>query len=100
MASEMMNRPKIRLHDPVAEEGVTQESLAKRPPSLDGMMIALLDNTKPLVDSLLGEVQELLQKDFPGARFRYFKKESVSGANARLMEELASCDVVVTGIGD
>ena len=63
-------------------------------------MIALLDNTKDLVKELLGETQALLQKDFPNASFRYFRKESVSGAKPDLMEQVASCDVVVTAVGD
>ena len=94
------NRRTIRLHDPVADEGSNQETLAVRAGSLQGKVVALLDNTKPLVDTLLDEVRTLLQKDFPGVELRYFKKESVSGARNELIEELAHCDAVVTAIGD
>ena len=91
---------KIRLLNPVAEEGSRQEALAPRAASLQGKVIALLDNTKPLVDTLLDEVKSLIQRDFPGIQFRYFKKESVSGAGPELMEQLATCGAVVTAIGD
>ncbi|OGA03968.1 MAG: hypothetical protein A2W68_06760 [Betaproteobacteria bacterium RIFCSPLOWO2_02_64_14] len=74
--------------------------LAPRPTSLDGKVIGLLNNTKDLVEVLLDEVQDLLQKDFPRAQFRHFRKESVSGAAPDLMEEMATCDAVVTAVGD
>ena len=63
-------------------------------------MIGLLDNTKDLVDTLLGEVKTLLQNDFPQTDFRYFRKESVSGATPELMEQVSTCDAVVTAVGD
>jgi hypothetical protein len=94
-----MNR-RIRLYEPVADEGQMQEVLATRGGSLQEKVIGLLDNTKPLVDTLLDEVRSLLRTDFPQAEFRYFKKESVSGARPELLEQLATCDAVVTAIGD
>ena len=100
MADPAVSTRTILLYDPVADECGEQDALARRLPSLQGKVIALLDNTKPLVDTLLDEVKTLLQRDFPAAEFRYFKKESVSGAGSELMEQLAACDAVVTGIGD
>jgi hypothetical protein len=100
MPQDTMSRPRIRLHDPVADEGTRQETLAQRGGDLSGKVVALLDNTKPLVDTLLDEVKTLIERDFPGARFRYFKKPSVSGAQPELIEQLAACDVVVTAVGD
>ena len=88
------------VYEPCADESGKQDVLAPRPTSLDGKVIGLLNNTKDLVDVLLDEVQDLLQKDFPRAQFRHFRKESVSGAAADLMEELATCDAVVTAVGD
>jgi hypothetical protein len=90
----------VLVYDPTALEGTSQEALAPRPPSLDGKVVGLLDNTKDLVDTLLNEVQVLLQKDFPKAEFRYFRKDSVSGAPPGLMDKVASCHVVVTAVGD
>lgn len=88
------------VYEPHADESGQQEALALRPASLDGMVIGLLNNTKDLVDVLLDEVQNLLRKDFPRAEFRHFRKESVSGAAPDLLEELATCQAVVTAVGD
>ena len=86
--------------DPTADEGTSQESLAPRLASLDGKVVGLLDNTKDLVDTLLNEVQVLLQNEFPKAQFRYFRKDSVSGAPPGLFEQIAQCNAVVTAVGD
>ena len=68
----------LLVYDPTAEEAGEVDDLALRLPNLDGAVIGLLDNTKDLVDVLLGEVQALLQRDYPRAEFRYFRKESVT----------------------
>ena len=91
---------KTFVYDPTAEEGTNQDRLARRLPTLDGKVVGLLDNSKDLVDVLLGEVRNLLQKDFPRAEFRYFHKESVSGARPELMAQVMQCDVVITAVGD
>ena len=90
----------VLVYEPTAGEGAQQDALARRLPSLDGKVIGLLDNTKDRVDVLLGEIQALLQKDFPKAEFRYIRKESVSGAAPAVMETVAACDAVITAIGD
>ena len=100
MTATTLERRTLLVYDPTAEEMSEQAHLAQRAPNLDGIVIGLLDNTKDLVDVLLGEVQALLQKDFPHAEFRYFRKESVSGAAPDLMEQVAACNAVVTAIGD
>jgi hypothetical protein len=90
----------VQVYEPVADEAGEQTNLAARLSTLDGKTIALLDNTKDRVDVLLGEVQALSQKDYPHAKFKYFRKESVSGAAPDLMEMVAACDAVVTAVGD
>ena len=90
----------VLVYDPTAEEGTSQDKLALRLASLDGKVVGLLDNTKDLVATLLNEVQVLLQKDFPKAEFRYFRKDSVSGVPPALMDKVAQCHAVVTAIGD
>jgi hypothetical protein len=90
----------ILLYEPDAAEGSRQDALARRLPTLDGKVVGLLDNTKDLVDTLLDEVRSLLQKDFPQAEFRFFRKESVSGAAPELLELIANCDAVVGAVGD
>lgn len=100
MKIDDLRQPTVVVYEPVAEDNAAQDALARRLPGLDGKVIGLLDNTKDLVDTLLDEVRELLQKDFPGAGFRYFRKESVSGARPDLMEQVAACNAVVTAVGD
>ena len=90
----------VTVYEPVAREGIQQEALAPRWETLDGKIIGLLDNTKDMVDVLLDEVRALLAKDFPKAEFRYFRKESVSGMTAVLLEQVAACNAVVTAVGD
>ena len=98
-APELVRR-EVLVYDPTADEGKLQDTLARRQATLDGKVIGLLDNTKDLADILLDEVKVLLEKDFPKAEFRYFRKESVSGAAPELMESVAACDTVVTAVGD
>jgi hypothetical protein len=90
----------ILLCDPVADEGVGQDALASRLPTLDGKVVGLLDNTKDAADTLLDEARAVLAAKFPGAQFRRFRKPSVSGAPPDLLELVASCDAVVTAVGD
>ena len=90
----------IRLYDPTAEEGSANDALALRIPTLDGKVVGLLDNTKDLVDVMLDEVQALLKKDYPQSEFRYFRKQSVSGATPEMLEQIASCDAVIAAVGD
>jgi hypothetical protein len=90
----------VLVYDPTASENGAQRAIASRPASLDGLVIALLDNTKDLVDVLLGEAKDLLLRDYPGASFRSFRKESVSGAKPDVMEAVAACDAVITAVGD
>lgn len=90
----------VLLYEPTAEEGQNQDALAPRLPTLDGRVVGLLNNTKDLAEVLLDEVKNLLQQDFPRAEFRYFRKESVSGAAPELLEQVAACDAVVGAVGD
>jgi hypothetical protein len=100
MTDIVLEKSKVRVYDPTAEGPRENDALAPRRPSLDHVTIGLLDNTKDMVGVLLDEVQTLLKKDFPDVEFRYFRKESVSGAAAGLMEQVAQCNAVVTAIGD
>lgn len=90
----------VLVYEPHAEESAQDEAIAQRPASLDGRVIGLLDNTKDLAGELLDEVRQLLTQDFPKAEFRAFRKKSVSGADADMLEKLATCNAVVTAVGD
>ena len=98
-ASEVKSRT-VWVYDPVAEARQRQDALAPRHASLDGKVIGLLDNTKDLVEILLGEARNVLQAEYPGAVFRYFRKPSVSGVEPDMMEQVAACGAVVTAVGD
>ena len=100
MTETNLEQRTVQVYEPIAEGAATEDALALRLGTLDGKVIGLLDNTKDRVDVLLGEVQALLGKDFPRAEFKYFRKESVSGAAPDLMEMVAACDAVVTAVGD
>ncbi len=100
MASENPARNTVRVYDPTVDEGANQERLAPRLETLDGKIVGLLDNTKDLVDTLLDEVKAQLKQDFPTVQFRYFRKDSVSGAPPGLLEQIAQCNAVVTAVGD
>src|SRR5215510_14740938 len=99
-APDSAARREVLVYDPTADEGKLQDALAPRLASLDGKVVGLLDNSKDLADILLDEVKILLQRDFPGAQFRYFRKGSLSGAAPDLMAQVAGCDAVITGVGD
>ncbi len=97
--SEVKSRT-VWVYDPVADAHQRQDALAPRHASLNGKVIALLDNTKDLVEILLSEVKHVLQAEYPAAVFRYFRKPSVSGAEPDMMEQVAACGAVVTAVGD
>jgi hypothetical protein len=90
----------LLVYEPLGHAIDHQDALAQRPATLNGAVIGLLNNTKDLVDSLLEEVKTLILQDFPQAQFRFFRKQSVSGASALMLEELAQCQAVVTAVGD
>ena len=98
--SDPSTKRTVLVFEPHAEESVRDEPIARRSESLNGRVIGLLDNTKDFADKLLDEVKSLILKDFPQAEFRTFRKKNVSGAEPDMMEKLATCDAVVTGIGD
>ena len=100
MTETTLERGTVLVYDPTAEGTDAKAELAERALRLDGKVVGLLDNTKDRVEVLLTEVQALLEKDFPRTEFRYFRKESVSGAGPELLDKVAECDVVVTAIGD
>lgn len=88
------------VYDPTAAESANQDPVAPRFPTLDGRVVALLDNTKDQVEVLFDEVKTLLQNDFPDIKFKYFRKHSVNGATPEMLDQIAGCDAVVSAVGD
>jgi hypothetical protein len=100
MAVSDANRQVFTVYDPTADEDEDQEPLAPRFTTLDRKTVGLLDNTKDLVEVLFDEVKTLLEKDFPETKFKYFRKHSVNGATAEMLNEIATCDAVISAVGD
>jgi len=83
--------------------GATSDSvkpLARRRPSLAGLRIGVLDNSKPNADVLLDRVAERVAERASGATIRRWTKPGASNP-ALMIEEIAgAADVVLTGSGD
>ena len=83
--------------------GITSDfvkPLARRPGSLTGLRIGVLDNSKPNADVLLGRVAERLAERVGGATIRRWQKPGASHP-ARMLDEIAgSVDVVLTASAD
>ena len=60
-------RNTILVYEPLGHARKHQDALAPRPATLDGKVVALINNTKDLVDSLLDEVKTLITKYFTSA---------------------------------
>jgi len=74
--------------------------LARRPPSLDGRLIGVLDNSKPNAGVLLDRLAELLVERTRAAGVRRWRKPGASRAAANVDEIAATVDVLLTGSAD
>ena len=77
-------------------------TLAPRVGGLDGLRLAVLDNTKWNANRLLRKTVTKLQEEFSFAAVNYYRKESFSkDADRTLIEAIAgNADIVLTAIGD
>jgi hypothetical protein len=74
--------------------------LAPRKPSLAGLTIGVLDNSKPNAGALLHRVAELLAARTDAAGVRGFSKPSAARP-AEILDDIAKgADVVLTGSAD
>jgi len=74
--------------------------LAPRKPSLAGLTIGVLDNSKPNADVLLHRVAELLARKTGAAGVRAWRKPGASRP-AEMIDDIAkSAHVVLTGSAD
>jgi tRNA U34 5-methylaminomethyl-2-thiouridine-forming methyltransferase MnmC len=84
--------------DPRGGRIAAAPSLAARPKALAGLKLGVLDNTKEQADILLGRAAHLLAQD--GAKPTFAQKPSFSRvAPPEVIEQLAMCDIVITGLG-
>jgi hypothetical protein len=92
----------VPVYDPRGVVSATPRPIAPRPARLDGLRLAVLDNTKWNGNKLLRSVTAALQAELPLASVDTYRKESFSKPAApELIAEIAEkSDIVVTAIGD
>ena len=96
-----MGAGRITVYDPSADERVGQDSLAPRLTTLNGRVVGLLDNTKDRAEVILRQVEGQLRDQFPGAEFRYYRKQSVSGMGPQIERQLTDeVDALISAVGD
>jgi len=88
------------LLSPLGATSDTVKSLARRRPSLAGLRIGVLDNSKPNADVLLGRVAERLAQRVGGATIRRWQKPGASHPALMLDDVAGGADVVLTGSAD
>jgi len=98
-ASPTHGRP---VYDPRGVLAATPRPIAPRPARLDGLRLAVLDNTKWNANRLLRRATERLVAEHPLGAVTYYRKESFSRpADSALLDEIAAAsDLVLTAIGD
>ena len=89
-----------RVLGPLGRTSDAVAPLARRPSSLAGLRIGVLDNSKPNADVLLGCVAEALAARAGGATIRRWTKPGSSRPAAMIDEIAAAADVVLTGTAD
>lgn len=92
----------ITIVDPAAEIETESHVLAPRLRSLDGMRVAIIDNSKYMADSFLEATKVLLQRRYQVGGFECYRKFNPSvPMPPDVIERLAtSCDAVVHGVAD
>jgi len=88
--------------DPAGRSMAASKTLARRPPSLTGLVVGLLDNSKPNARALLDEVGRALRERFGAREVRLWDKpgSSSAAATAVLDDIAAACDVALTASAD
>ena len=88
--------------DPRGRVEIERVAPAARPAALEGLRLAVLDNTKWNANRLLRKAAAQLEEHFHFAAVNYYRKESFSKiAYPALVAEIArDNDLVLTAIGD
>ena len=88
------------LLDPTDERSPTQRQRNPRPASLKGLMVGLLDISKPRGDVFLCEIATALEAE--GAMVQHYRKPTYTRvAPTALKQQMATeCDVVVEALAD
>ncbi len=89
-----------KLLDPTSEQKPAQRERVKRPHSLDGLTIGLLDISKNRGDVFLDRIASHLTRRALAVN-RYIKPTFTRPAPVQLQQQIAAeCDVVVEGLAD
>jgi hypothetical protein len=88
------------VQSPVRSVSNQWKPLTRRPSSLRGARIGVLDNSKPNADVLLGRLAELLVERHGAASITRWKKPGSSRPAGMVDEVARGSDVVLTGSGD
>jgi hypothetical protein len=92
----------LPVYDPRGVVTAAPRPIAPRAERLDGLRLAVLDNTKWNANRLLRKAAERLAAEHRLIAVRYYRKESFSRvANPALLAEIAEDnDLALTAIGD
>ena len=92
----------MRIVDPIGSSAAEARTLAARPRTLEGVTIALLDNSKPNAGVLLERLGALLATRGGARAVRAWRKPGAStGATAAVLEEIAAAArVALTATAD
>jgi hypothetical protein len=92
----------IPVYDPRGVVEAAPMNPAPRVKKLEGLRLALLDNTKWNANKLLRGVRDRLEQKHAFGSVNYYRKESFSRSAAPelLAEIAANNDLVITAIGD
>ncbi len=92
----------MEILDPAGASSTTSRQLAARPRALGGLVIGVLDNSKPNAAVLLETVAAALREQFGAARVRAWQKPGAStGAAPAVLDDIAgACRVALTASAD
>jgi hypothetical protein len=92
----------LSVFDPTVQPKVEAISYSKRPKSLNGLRIGLVENTKSNSDKLLIMIADILKRDHGVSGYRICSKRNASvPAHEEILDELTThCDAVIAGVGD
>jgi hypothetical protein len=94
--------PGLPVYDPRGVVTATPQPIAPRAERLDGLRLAVLDNSKWNANKLLRKVTEKLAAAHQFGAVNYYRKESFAKVAApELIDDIvAGNDIVLTAIGD
>ena len=98
----VIRTPDVPVYDPRGVVMATPQPIAPRVERLDGLRLAVLDNTKWNANRLLRKATEKLAAEHRFGEVSYHRKESFSREAApELLDTIvAASDIVLTAIGD